>query len=201
MAPRTLFSLFTLTALLGLASGKPTPTSAAAHSASASASASAPAYTTYCSPPASATHISLTNANLSTQDGIFPPGPMELGLLSLDNPFLFWAPPAAAGGPWNLVKNGSFFTVQHTQVPGLVLTADQGGADVLLASGPTGRQQWNITCTACPPSGLANNCTFANSDPVPNFPQIDTRVCILNERLRELGNATVVGECTKGSVD
>ncbi|KAJ7156246.1 hypothetical protein C8R46DRAFT_1115473 [Mycena filopes] len=49
MAPQTLFSLLTLTALLGLASGKPTPTSKAA--SSVSASASAPAYTTYCSPP------------------------------------------------------------------------------------------------------------------------------------------------------
>ncbi|KAJ7164159.1 hypothetical protein C8R46DRAFT_1351991 [Mycena filopes] len=175
-------------AFLSLVSGTPTPTSP-----STSASASAAATYTYCSPSA-ANHISLTNSNLSTVGGIFPPGPMELGLLSLRAPFLTWGPPSPVG-PWNLVQNGSLFLVQHTQVPGLVLTADQGGADAQLAHGPIGRQQWNITCTTCPPSGLANNCTFANSDPFPNFPQIDTRVCILNQRMKELGNATVLGEC------
>ncbi|KAJ7150226.1 hypothetical protein C8R46DRAFT_1124363 [Mycena filopes] len=183
MAPQTLFSLLTLTALLGLASGSPTPTSAVAS----------------CSPPASATHISLTNPNLSTQGGIYPPGPMELGLLSVEDPFLFWKPAAAAAvGPWNLVKNGSFFTVHHTQVAGLVLTAVQSGGYAQLDDGPTGRQQWTITCTTCPPSGLANNCTFANSDPIPGFPQVDTKVCILNERIPDLGNTTVVGDCTGG---
>ncbi|KAJ7028134.1 hypothetical protein C8F04DRAFT_1120599 [Mycena alexandri] len=180
---------FLANTFLGLASGTPVSTSA---------STSAVAYpsATYCSPPA-ATRISLTNSNISTQGGAFPPGPMELGLLSLRDPFLFWAPPAPTGS-WNLVKNGSLFLVEHSQVPGLMLTADQGGADAQLATGPVGRQQWNITCTTCPDNGFANNCSFANSDPFPNFPQIDTRVCILNQRLRELGNATLVGQCPGG---
>ncbi|KAJ7723233.1 hypothetical protein B0H16DRAFT_1787935 [Mycena metata] len=187
MVSLVLFSL--ANTVLGLASGK---------SMSTSASTSAATYpsATYCSPPA-ATSISLTNSAISTQNGAFPPGPMELGLLSLQSPFLFWAPPASTGS-WDLVKNGSLFLIEHSQVPGLMLTADQGGADAQLATGPVGLQQWNITCTTCPTNGFANDCEFANSDPFPKFPQINTRVCILNQRLRELGNATLVGECPGG---
>ncbi|KAJ7749685.1 hypothetical protein B0H16DRAFT_869536 [Mycena metata] len=72
MVSLVLFSL--ANTVLGLALGK---------SMSTSASTSAATYpsATYCSPPA-ATSISLTNSAISTQNGAFPPGPMELGLLN-----------------------------------------------------------------------------------------------------------------------
>ncbi|KAJ7156271.1 hypothetical protein C8R46DRAFT_1115545 [Mycena filopes] len=177
MAPQTLFSLLTLTALLGLTSGSPTQAGKAST----------------CSPPAIATNVTITNVNLSTNGGLLHPGPLELGILA-DS--LVWASPVAVG-QWNIFRNGSFFNIQFAQEPGrgLLLTADQGGMDVPLATGPIGRQQWNVTCTTCPPSGLANNCTFENSDPVPNFPTINTRVCLLNQRIVDLGDQGLVGNC------
>ncbi|KAF7333027.1 hypothetical protein MVEN_02409000 [Mycena venus] len=150
---------------------------------------------TYCSPP-EVFNVSFGNPDLSGQGPVQPAGAMELAVPGGQGPFLdvFWVTPAASAGPWNIVKNGSQYLIAHADFPGKFLTSVVAAATIELDDGPVGdAQKWNITCTTCPPFGLANNCTFANN-PFPNT-QFNTQNCILNDRLEELGNATVTGDC------
>ncbi|KAJ7083990.1 hypothetical protein B0H15DRAFT_1023945 [Mycena belliarum] len=150
-----------------------------------------------CSPPVS-TNVSFANLDLSSQGGSLPPGPMELGLDGSEQNFLFWVPVSAVG-KWNLVPSDSdLFLIQHTDVPNLSLTVIQAAGGAQLSNRTEdSRQKWNVTCTTCPESGFANNCTFKNTGDQPAGPSgVQTEVCILNERLKELGNATIIGDCT-----
>ncbi|KAJ7747298.1 hypothetical protein B0H16DRAFT_1888816 [Mycena metata] len=53
---------------------------------------------------------------------------------------------------------------RHELAPGLPLTYITGAGDAQLETGPLARQQWAITCTECPSSGLANNCTLSKAN-------------------------------------
>ncbi|KAJ7191097.1 hypothetical protein B0H12DRAFT_1082856 [Mycena haematopus] len=127
-----------------------------------------------------------------------PAGPAELGIEN-DNPdfapSVLWVPLAPVG-PWTLLQSGSQYLIQHIEFPGQFLTSVISGS-LDLEDGPVGdAQKWNITCTTCHSDGLATDCTFANN-PFPNTP-FDSENCILNDRLLDLGNFTVTGDCSTG---
>ncbi|KAJ7828390.1 hypothetical protein B0H14DRAFT_2812273 [Mycena olivaceomarginata] len=150
---------------------------------------------TFCYPP-EAVNVSLGNPRLSNHGPAQPAGPMDLGLPLDQGPFLdvFWVKPPYSVGPWSFVKNGSQYLITHANFPGKFLTSVVAAATLELDDGPIGdAQKWNITCTTCSPVGLANDCTFANN-PFPNT-TFNTRNCILNDRVEELGNSTVTGDC------
>ncbi|KAJ7045742.1 hypothetical protein C8F04DRAFT_1388325 [Mycena alexandri] len=165
-----LFSVILLSAGLGLAAARPKPTS------------TTPTATT-CSPSVSS-GLSFVNSDQ-----------LELGInIPLDDfNILFWVP-AVSTGPWNFVKSGDFFAIEHELGPGLALTADEVGSNAQVQAGPAARQQWNITCTECPSSGLANNRTFSNAND-----KIDgvapSSACIFSGVLGELGNQVFVDDC------
>ncbi|KAJ7833669.1 hypothetical protein B0H13DRAFT_1914446 [Mycena leptocephala] len=154
-----------------------------------------------CSPPA-ASNVSFATPDLTNQGGSLPAGsisvgPMQMGMLALTGPFLLamWVPPGPSqiGTQWNLIKNGSEFLIENTQVPGKLLTSIQSAGDVELRDGPLELQQWSITCTTCPEDGFATDCTLENF-PFPNSPVIN-QVCISNQTIPELGNETIIGDC------
>ncbi|KAJ7758032.1 hypothetical protein B0H16DRAFT_1822821 [Mycena metata] len=107
--------------------------------------------------------------------------------------------------PWSFVKSGSSFVIKHKDHPDGVLTGTAKDGNVLIAAPLTANAQgvfqiWNITCTICPPSGLANNCIFSDVfeqtiETIP--PQTYTSSnCLNNFGDPELGNFTqVITEC------
>ncbi|KAJ7836100.1 hypothetical protein B0H13DRAFT_1913271 [Mycena leptocephala] len=154
-----------------------------------------------CSPPA-ASKVSFTTPNLTNQGGSLPAGsisvgPMQMEMLALTGPFLLamWVPqdPSQIGTQWNLIKSGSDFLIENTEVSGKFLTSVQGAGDVELKDGPLYLQKWSITCTTCPADGFATDCTFENF-PFPNSPVLN-QVCITNQTIPELGNETIIGDC------
>ncbi|KAJ7601540.1 hypothetical protein DFH06DRAFT_1489523 [Mycena polygramma] len=152
-----------------------------------------PGRATICSPPA-AKNISFGTPNLANQDGSASIGPMELGVDNLNDTFLvvMWVPEVPVG-PWNLVKAGPAFLIEHAHLPGKHLTAVQAGGFLNMDVGPLSQQLWNITCTTCPANGFADDCTFENF-PFPGSP-MQTQVCVENQTVAELGNETQITDC------
>ncbi|KAJ6569002.1 hypothetical protein B0H19DRAFT_1134427 [Mycena capillaripes] len=156
------------------------------------------ARTTTCSPPA-ASNVSFGSI-LSDKGSTAPAAFMELALLpeELAGPFasIFWVFPGAPLARWNFVKSGGGpeFLIELPEVPGKPLTSVQGSGSIELSDGPANAQKWNITCTTCPPNGLATDCTFENNR-FPNQTDINFQVCIWSDRLLELGNSAVIGDC------
>ncbi|KAJ7877632.1 hypothetical protein B0H13DRAFT_1893081 [Mycena leptocephala] len=149
-----------------------------------------------CSPPA-ASNVSFATPDLTNQGGSLPAGsisvgPMQMGMLALTGPFFA----GHIGTQWNLIKNGSEFLIENTQVPGKLLTSIQSAGDVELRDGPLELQHRSITCTTCPEDGFATDCTLENF-PFPNSPVIN-QVCISNQTIPELGNETIILQGTCG---
>ncbi|KAJ6473093.1 hypothetical protein C8R45DRAFT_1077806 [Mycena sanguinolenta] len=174
---------------------------------------------TTCSPPA-ASNISFQSF-LSAEAPPFnlSAGPAELGVEN-DSPFfppgVLWVPLAPVG-PWTLLQSGSQYLIQfveifvvipyqplkfwrrHVEFPGKFLTSVLSAGTLDLEDGPVGdAQKWNITCTTCPSNGFATDCIFANN-PFPNT-TFNSRNCILNDRVLDLGNFTITTEdCSEGT--
>ncbi|KAJ7017635.1 hypothetical protein C8F04DRAFT_1155247 [Mycena alexandri] len=147
---------------------------------------------TTCSPPEAA-GVSLIGA-FGAQASVPP----------VTTDYVTWVRPDAAEiAPWSFVKSNSSFLIKHKDHPDTVLTGTPWDGMVrMTAPGAFADsdsrfpqyQNWNITCTICPPSGLANNCIFSDVfdvllDSVP--PTSFTRVnCLNNYGDPELGNVT-----------
>ncbi|KAF7354575.1 hypothetical protein MSAN_01370600 [Mycena sanguinolenta] len=154
-----------------------------------------------CSPPA-ASNVSFQSF-LSAEGPPFnlPAGPAELGIENDSPAFppgVLWVPLVPVG-PWTLLQSGSQYLIQHVEFPGKFLTSVLSAGSLDLENGPVGdAQKWNITCTTCPSDGFATDCIFANN-PFPNT-TFNSKNCIMNDRLLDLGNFTVTTEdCSEGT--
>ncbi|KAJ7042728.1 hypothetical protein C8F04DRAFT_1074620 [Mycena alexandri] len=134
-----------------------------------------------------------------------------------DTDFVGWVRPDAAEiAPWSFVKSNSSFLIKHKDHPDTVLTGTPFDGMVrmtapgaFVAGSDDSRfpqfQNWNITCTICPPSGLANNCTFSDvfDEILPSIPPrlITVVNCLNNYGDPELGNSTTFdGDCLPDTV-
>ncbi|KAJ7032638.1 hypothetical protein C8F04DRAFT_1106774 [Mycena alexandri] len=177
-------SVILLSAALGLASATPTLRAQ-----------------TTCSPPEAA-GVSLIGA-YGAQASV----PLQTG------DYVTWVGPDAADiAPWSFVKSNSSFLIKHKDHPDTVLTGTPfDGMVRMTAPGAPATprfplyQNWNITCTICPPSGLANNCTFSDvfDEILPSIPPrlITVVNCLNNYGDPELGNLTTFdGDCLPDTV-